>query len=132
MESAEEYLLRTKGKEYIEKRKAAAAKFAEGGPLAVTYEEHLFFGTPPDIQRKNPGKTLAELMSDDEILDRLRKYVKAISTLKKEAPKYGPQWVDVCDRQIEKMKIEMRYLEKIGRLPEEFKDFDVDGILPEE
>lgn len=132
MESAEEYLLRTKGKEYLEKRNAAAAKLVEGGALAVTYEEHLFFGTPPEIQKKNPGKTLAELMNDDEILDRLRKAVKAISTLKKEAPKHGPQWEAVRDREIEKMKIEMRYLEKIGRLPGEFKDFDVDAILPKE
>ncbi|MDP1846133.1 MAG: hypothetical protein Q8L09_05370 [Candidatus Moranbacteria bacterium] len=131
MENPEERLLRTKGKEYIEKRNAAAAKFAEGGALAATFEEHSFFGTPPDIQRGNPGKTLAELMNDDEILDLLRRSAEALAYMKKEAPQRGPQWEGVLERGIEQMKRDMRYLDKIGRLPEEFKIFDVDAIEPE-
>lgn len=52
----------------IEKYRIASEKFRTNGQLGVTMEDHLAIGsTPPQKLAENPGKTLEELMSDEEI-----------------------------------------------------------------
>jgi len=116
-----------------EEKQTPKKPWEEKSALEATAADHEVLGsTPPTQLKENPGKNLAELMSDKEILEWLKKSEHAIKVLKKEAPSRGLQWEDVRDREIVKMKVTLKYLEGIGRLPEEFKYFDVDGIESEE
>lgn len=100
--------------------------------LEVTVDEHKAVGSsPPKLLEDNPGKNLADLMSDEEILQYLEESEEAIGILKKEAPGIGPQWEKVRDRDIIRMKVTLKFLEEIGRLPDKYKDFDVDSIAPD-
>ena len=57
-------------------------KFKQNGPLGVTAADHeAIYSTPGDDLKANPGKTRAELMSDDDILKYLNETKESIAQL---------------------------------------------------
>jgi hypothetical protein len=134
METIEERLNRTLTKEQREKHEAVGKKGKQWGKLSLNLEEHSLCGTPPiEILSRNPEKSVGENMTDKEIIDMLDQAVAALKRFRREVATYeSPNAQTVLENQIQSTKIDMKYLENIGRLPEKYKSFDLDGALAEE
>ena len=104
----------------------AADKFEKLGTLGVTAEDHTaIHSSPPPELAKNPGKTLAELMSDEEIAEWLKgqqEALKELSRLQKTNAALAGTFFAQGAR--EKVKKAIRYLKTVGRLPKEFEGLD--------
>lgn len=108
----------------------SAEKFMAFGPLGVTAEDHLaIYSTPPDKLSENPGKTLAELMTDEEITIWIREQKKALLELMAEVDtkesEFGRNYLPNARK---KLKASLILLKQRGRLPKEFEDFDPDKL----
>ena len=93
----------------------ASKNWEEKGFLGVTAQDYeAIQGTPEDILLENPGKTLGELMSDEEV----REYI--IETRNniienKEIPK-----MQELNKDLQKnLDVTIAYLSSIGRMPKD-------------
>ena len=99
--------------EYLKAQK----NWKEKGSLGVTAQDHKNIGgTPDDILLENPGKTLGELMTDQEIKDYILATRANILENEKESLKNMKQYTEDLKEDLEAT---LKYLESIGRLPEE-------------
>ena len=99
--------------------------------LEMTLEDHIGVGsTPPHALVENPGKTLAETMGEDA----LRVFILTEINIARRVH------ADVMNGEKNKENVlktvrddfllpNIRYLRRIGRLPEEFKDTDFEQEL---
>ncbi len=93
---------------------AAQKNFNEKGPLGVTLEDHRGIrSTPPELLVNNPGKTKAELFSEAEIKEYLSGEINFIQNNKE-------NFKEICEDFNERLKITVKYLESINKLPLEF------------
>ncbi len=98
--------------------KQAQNNWKEKGYLGVTAEDHEgIYSTPNEILVANPGKTLSELMTDDEILDYL---VQTKKNIQENEP--IEKLKSYNDSLKENLITTIKYLKEIERLPESFKD----------
>ena len=117
-----ERLKQVLGEEKYNKWEAANKKFKELGPLAVTAEDHLAAGsTPPPELESNPGKTLADLMTDTEIESWLLNHEEAIKNL--ESNDDRPKEL-IAEQMLKQLQANygssINYLKTINRLPKRF------------
>lgn len=97
-------------------------------PLAMTAEDHRAIGsTPPEILQKNLGKTMAELMTDEEILlfleglkNRQQKITEGLARLPKRKSWEHLALQTQKEANKDNFKLSLKYLEEINRLPKEF------------
>jgi hypothetical protein len=109
--------------ESLEKYEAGARlfreKYSEVGDLGLTAEDHaLVSSTPDDLLAENPGKTLGELWSDEQIkqwLDGLKKFTE------EDDEDASEHWLNRKREQKENLEASKKYLESIGRLPKGFE-----------
>jgi hypothetical protein len=94
----------------------ATRRFNENGPLGVTAEDHHAIGsTPPDTLESNPGKTLADLMTDTDIALWVAEQESGIKEL------LGPEFEDnagaqrVVQQSRKHIEATAKYLASIGR-----------------
>lgn len=100
----------------------AKKKFRENGLLGVTAEDHESIGSTPDERlSNNPGKTLAELMSDEEIEIYLDRQIESLNELRSLKNVPGRLITDMTAQ----LRAAVNHLNSIGRLPEKFKDTEV-------
>ncbi|QQG45173.1 MAG: hypothetical protein HYW89_04210 [Candidatus Sungiibacteriota bacterium] len=103
--------------------KKAAEKFERLGLLGVTAEDHREIkSTPPEELEKNPGKTRAELMSDEEITQWLKKQRDLIEEFSQEKYKDNSFAQSYLPDLRKKLELSIRYLKEIGRLPRNFEE----------
>ncbi len=103
-----------------EKYRKAAEKFKTSGPFGVTAEDHKIVGsTPPPELVENPGKTLADIMSDAEIIEFLKRGQEALKEIRRhqEDNAIPPGSSQIAEKMLERT---VHYLAAIGRLPKEF------------
>lgn len=87
-------------------------------PLSKTLQDHLDVGgTPPNRLAENPGKSLGELMSEEEIIAHLKESKKAIKEL--EEMGLGEHRV-YCQQVVNYLK-DIEYLASLGKLPKGFE-----------
>ena len=107
------------------------------GILGTTAEDHKnidsgFNKTLSDIFLKNPGKTLGEAMTDEQILSWVQDEAESLKTYFRDLynpnDKFGKGHIF---QNISIFKASLNYLRKIGRLPKEFEDFDPEAFLAE-
>jgi len=107
----------------------AKKKFDELGPLAVTAEDHrAISSTPPEILELNLGKTEVELMTDEEILGKLKKWQQDIQEFSQEKYQSNSFVTSILSNRKHDLKVSIVYLRSIGRLPKEFEDFDAKSL----
>ncbi len=105
-----------------EKYKEAAEKQKLTGYLSLTKEDHNAIGsTPPNILMKNPGKTMAELMGDQEIRDYLKKQKDFLDELNKQLRNNDTSAISWINETQHSLDLARKYLSSIERLPEEFE-----------
>ncbi|HRY60368.1 MAG TPA: hypothetical protein P5096_03235 [Patescibacteria group bacterium] len=123
----------------IKKRMASREGFTEVsdkikkfGELGLNIREHhSIYSTPPgDLIRRikckeDEDKTLGELMSDEEILERLDYSIKFYNYFKDDIIDNLPDDVakDTVMGVRENLPKDIAYLRSIGRLPEKYRDF---------
>jgi hypothetical protein len=105
------------------------------GHLGVTAEDHKAIGGSPDTElRQNPGKTLGELWSMEKILEYLKKDVAFLKKAREEYKEKGPNHPDIhwsrddIFSAKESLRAAIPYLKSIGKLPEEFANFEVEDL----
>jgi len=82
--------------------------------LLRTAQDHRAEGSgPPKILVENPDKCRAELFNDDQLLAYLRENQNAVEKIKKK--QMGLEYF------IETYQADLKYLDSVNRLPEEFK-----------
>lgn len=118
-----------------QKRREKAYKHWENGHLGVTAEDHWAIGGTPEIElRRNPGKTLGELWTVDQFREKLESSVTFLEKARGEYKEKGPNHPDIhwSRDDILSAKQELRgtirYLKSIGKLPEEFENFEVKDL----
>ena len=108
-----------------EKTREAAKMLLRVGPLGVTSEYFISLGgSPPELLAENPGKTRADLISDEEILKYLiekKEELEGCLAEETEKPLIAETHI-LVDRLL--LSATIQYLQSIGRLPGEFSDFD--------
>lgn len=111
----------------------AKKKWRTAGRLGVTAADHLAVGSSPPVQlEKNPGKTLAGIMSTEEIAAWLEQKATFLSSEKKRyaAMENPDDWTKsglVLYAKAE-LRLAIPYLASIGKLPQEFTDFHVEDL----
>lgn len=93
--------------------------------LARTLEYfRMVHGSPESILNGNPGKTIAELMTNEEIADYMRRAKNTAeiyrATINKN-PHIDPNSISMTRQSFEDYLFSLKYLKKINRLPEEYK-----------
>lgn len=98
--------------------KKVKEKRAVLGPLSLTAGDYkVIMSTPPKILVDNPGKTLAEIMTDEEIGDLLNKMeilldeMKTLTGIDEEVKNRNIREVDA------ELAATKHYLHTIGRMP---------------
>ena len=92
-------------------------KFKQNGPLGVTAADHeAIYSTPGDDLKANPGKTRAELMSDDDILKYLNETKESIAQLETSGI-----LKDYIESQKKNLPLTIQYLKSIDRFPQGFE-----------
>jgi hypothetical protein len=100
--------------------KQAADKFNTLGPLGVTAADHLGIGsTPKELLINNPGKTLGELMTDDEISQWINGQQEQIAQYSLDQYKDNSFVKSILPKLIEDLRLSKEYLKSIDRLPSE-------------
>ena len=95
----------------------AQKNWKEKGYLGVTSQDHEVIGSTPDeILLQNPGKTLGELMSDEEIREYIVGTRKNISENENGGLAHMKRYNEVLLRNLD---VTIEYLKFIGRLPED-------------
>jgi hypothetical protein len=96
----------------------ASKNFDEKGVLGVTAQDHEALGSTPDeMLVANPGKTAAEIMTDEEILSWLNEGKQFIKENENNENMKG--YIDDYKKEIPKT---IKYLKSINRFPESFKE----------
>ncbi len=116
-------------------RMEKARKHWQSGHLGVTADDHRAVGGSPETElRQNPGKTLGELWSMEKILEKLESDVAFLEKARqeyKEKGQYHPDihWSrdDILSAK-EGLRATISYLKSIGKLPEEFENFEVEDL----
>lgn len=100
----------------------AAERFLEVGPLGLNAQDQQNLGNvPSEEQSKNPDKTLGELMPQEKIgefVDGMYADFQALSDIQRENPDRGAEVL----KQGRLIQATLRYLDQIGKLPEEYRD----------
>lgn len=119
-----------------QKETLIAEKLKTQGILGTTAEDHKdinsgFDKILSDIFLKNPGKTLGEAMTNEEIISWIQKEKEALTEYFRDL--YNPN--DKFSKghifqNVSIFKASLNYLKTIGRLPKEFEDFDPESFLP--
>ena len=114
-----------------EEFKKASKRFKEMGPLGVLAEDwHKIGGTPPPELEANPGKTMLDLMSEQQVLDWLNGTKKEIE----QAQGFYSQAKDSRQKHICKVQIQsdiealgatLKLLKELNRLPKEFENYQI-------
>lgn len=98
--------------------KKVKEKRATLGSLSLTAEDHkAIMSTPPKILADNPGKTCAEMMSDEEITDWLNKtetFLEEMKTLTGIDEEVKKRKIHEAEEELTATK---NYLQTIGRMP---------------
>ena len=103
--------------------KSASERHKTLGSLGVTAEDHKGIGSsPPDELIENPGKTMADLMTDDEILSWLQEHKEEIEEWSKEEFKKDALVQSILSSMKPDFRATLNYLAGINRLPEEFRE----------
>ncbi len=101
---------------------AAVEKFKAFGPLGVTAADHeAIASTPPDLLKNNPGKTKAELMSEQELADWLDGLQKQRDGFADEKNKNDSFAQSILPKLNNDLKASLEYLRSINKLPEGFE-----------
>lgn len=96
----------------------AAAKFNTFGSLGVTADDHLSIGSSPqELLVSNPGKTLGELMTEDEISRWIDGQQKQIAEYSSDQYKNVSFVRSILPKLIEDLRLSKEYLNSIGKLP---------------
>jgi hypothetical protein len=94
--------------------------------LALTAEDHSKMGSSgiDQILLDNPGKTMGELMSDQGLLDYLKRHQQEIEKLSK--PEFANDTFSqsMLEWRKEDLPASIEYLSSINRLPKEFTKKD--------
>lgn len=109
-------------------------RFKTLGWLGLTAEDHVISGSNgmPELLLKNPGKTLGELMSDEEILNWIKGEKDSLIEYFEKLRNPGSSFEKFHLPEITyRFKASLEYLKHIGRLPKEFEDFDPEAFLEE-
>lgn len=95
--------------------------------LGTTYAEEKRLGSPPFLLKSNPGKTLGELLSDEEILSRIDSLAEFYQSTKTDLAADPHNYSAQDDlRYIQReLPAAINYLTSIGRLPEKYKSFQL-------
>jgi len=102
----------------------AAKKSKEQGFFSLTIEDHDALGSTPDEELKsNFGKSQYEIMSDEEIEEYLSEAIYTITENNENLRNNG-----YIDQQKDFLRASIPFLKSVGRLPEKFKDFDLDSM----
>lgn len=103
------------------------------GYLGLTAEDHKAWGGSPPVDelQHNKGRTLGEIWSTERVAEYLQKKIGSLEAARKEYEEKGPNNFDShwSRDTILGVKKELRattpYLESIGKLPPEFKNYVV-------
>jgi len=107
----------------------ACKKLDELGPLSLTAEDHRAIGSSPKENLKdNPEKTVAELMTDEEILKTLNYWKKTIEEEAQGLYVEHNALKSLAHEFSKRFKATILYLRSIGRLPKEFENFDTTSL----
>jgi len=112
--------------EFHEKFEKAKNRFNAFGPLGVTAEDHRNLGsTPPGILQENPGKTEADLMSDEDLRAWLIDKKGALE--KFSSKEFGDNTFaqSYLPSLREEIRTTLSFLRSIKRLPEEFHGWKI-------
>jgi hypothetical protein len=105
---------------------AASKKRQTLGWLGITAQDHYAFGSSPPFElSQNPGKTLGEILPEDKIiefLDKLRAAYERYHTLAEQYPD-NPRNKEEATKQKKEITANIHYLESVGKLPEQYRDF---------
>lgn len=94
----------------------AAEKFKALGSLGVTAQDHKGIGsTPPKKLLENPGKTLGELMTDEEVIEWIKGNKEAIAQFS-EADQNNSFVKSALPMLKEEVRFGTKYLKSLGRL----------------
>ena len=89
------------------------------GTLGMTAEDHYYIGsTPPQDLINNPGKTQAELMTDDQVLAKLDRDEVFITELLQIDTTFAKSALEAVK---DKHAGDIAYLTRVGRLPGKYK-----------
>lgn len=100
----------------------ASKKMSETGWFSFTAQDHEDLSSTPDAELTlNPDKAQYEIMTDEEIQQILDNVQIA---------QQDPQLVKngYVQNLIDAMKVDIPFLKSVGRLPEKYKDFDVNSL----
>lgn len=91
--------------------------------LALTAEAHKAIGSSGVDERlvNNPGKTLGELLSDQELGDYLNNHQQKIAELSKPEFANDPFSQSMLDWRRQELSASIQYLTQINRLPKAFQ-----------
>ncbi len=111
----------------IKEHSRKVEKYKKMSTLEMTARDHKIIGsTPPSEMIAEPDKTLAELMTDEEILAYLREEKEGLEDFSKDKYKKNSFVKSSLPGLKRDLKLSIEYLRKIGRLPKEFEDFEVE------
>jgi hypothetical protein len=120
---------------YNKKSDEAHATWQKNGRLGVTADDHSYIGgSPPFELSKNPGKTEGELLSVAELKKKLDGWVSFLDENKEKLKKGIDDFVEkqMAEDNISwaknQLTLAVPYLESIGKLPPEFKDYKVEDL----
>jgi len=112
-------------------RDIALENWERYGRLGVTAKDHFDIGgSPPLLMNRQYGKTQAETMTDADLLNYLNNLVSFLSS-GRENLQQNPEdeWAqgDILSAKKD-LRQGVAYLRSIGRLPQEFEDFEVQDL----
>jgi len=109
----------------LEKFNLASKKYKNLGWFSLSLEDHDDLGsTPDDLMAQNPGKAQYELLSDDEIETHLNNTLEAIKEYTNETTNNK----SFLQNLKEDMKVDIPFLKSVNRLPDKFKNFDINSL----
>lgn len=103
--------------------------FTLKGYLGVTAEDHESLGSTPEQRLiENPGKSLGEIMSDNEIVKNISEQLEFFKQQDIQEDD-RESWLDFIKQRKEDFITSMRYLKSINRLPENIDIDYLEGVL---
>jgi len=105
-----------------QKARQAAEKIRRVGKLGITGDDWEAVGgtVPPDL-KQNPGKTRAELMSDQEVAEYLRRKQGVIQEFSQQQYRNSTFHQSFVEAETADWNATTSHLRSIGRLPKEFE-----------
>jgi hypothetical protein len=101
--------------------------------LSMTAEDHrrigsTLVGNEPELQllRENPGKTLAELLSPEQLRERIARDLAILDELHREAKEGNAMSKRILEDTLKRtLGPDLAYLHSVNKLPEEFAQLDL-------